>query len=356
MIRRSVVAVASLAASGAMSLVFPWPAQAAATWQVTSAVTAAVPDAANDAWGLTTTSGGTTFAAHWNGSTWTTTQLPATAQELAIGADGASDVWVVGRIGASGYNRHQPYMLHFDGSSWTSFGLPDDGANESLTSVAVFSPSDAWASGPNVLAHWDGTAWSRVTAPASAGATGAAQLTHLVRSGANLWALGTATVSGSQVSYAALRNGTSWTLTPSMPAAPSGEFYFLTGISATSASNVWVSVTADNEATQATSALALHWNGSSWASFPMPANGVHDTLHSIAAGSGEAWAVGTYEKSFSNNGDRAAVYHWNGSSWSIVSFPVTTTPSSADIAAYVPGTSTAWIAGGTSTGDFTAIN
>jgi hypothetical protein len=168
--------------------------------------------------------------------------------------------------------------------------------------------------------------------------------------------LGTTTVSGSQVSYAAVWNGTSWTLTPTMPAAPSSDFYFLTGISATSASDVWVSVTADNETTQDTSALALHWNGSSWSTFPMPGNGVQDTLRSIAAGNGEAWAVGTYEKSFANNADRAAVYHWNGSSWSVASFPVTTAPSSANIAAYVPGTSTVWIAGATSTGGFTAIN
>jgi hypothetical protein len=355
---RWVMGLAGLAAAGALAVA---PAQnaLAVTWHVVSAPTIALPDSATDAWGIAVSESGAVSAEHWNGTAWTSMPLPATAQESAITGDGPRDAWVVGSVGASGYNRHQPFMAHDNGSSLTTYALPDDGANERLSHVAMLGPSNVWASGLNVLVHWNGMSWARVSPPAPAGATGTAQIVSLAVSGSDLWGLETATVGGSQVSYAVRWDGTAWSLTRPLPATPSGHWWQLGNISATSPTNAWVAVT-DNDQNFDTTALALHWNGSSWSTLPMPANGVQQTLSSIAAGSGEAWAVGTYELSWSDNASRAAVYHWDGSRWSVASFPVTTAYSSATVVAYEPGTTTVWISGsqmsGSSYSDFVATS
>lgn len=332
----------------------------AVTWQVTTAQAVALPDSATDAWGLSANESGVSFAQHWDGVSWTAMQLPSTAQESAIAGGGPQDAWVVGSVAAPGYNRRQPFMTHYNGSSWTSYSLPDDGASERLSSVAMVSPSNVWAAGGNVLVHWNGANLSRVTPPAPVGASGNTGISSLSVGGGVLWGLVTATVGGSQVHYAARWDGSNWSFTTPLPTAPAGHWWQVGNVSANSPANVWVAIT-DNDQNFNTTAVTLHWDGSSWSTIPMPASGVEQTLSSIAAGNSDAWAVGTYTPSSSNQAPVAAVYHWNGSSWSAVPFPVTTAYSYASAVAYVPGTTTVWVSGsqslsgnGGSYTDFTA--
>ncbi len=67
-------------------------------------------------------------------------------------------------------------------TGWTVVSAPPTGQNAFLTGVSADSASDAWAVGsqnaePNgvgakpVLDHWNGSAWSQVTAPPTAGNT-----------------------------------------------------------------------------------------------------------------------------------------------------------------------------------------
>ncbi len=64
----------------------------------------------------------------------------------AISGVGANDVWMVGD-GAS----------HWDGRAWQRY---DDGLDEELWSVVVFSPTDAWVGGSHgFIAHFNGTSW-----------------------------------------------------------------------------------------------------------------------------------------------------------------------------------------------------
>jgi hypothetical protein len=358
MIRRAVMALSGVAAASMLAL-SPAAVAQAVTWQVSNTPAIALPDSAADAWGLSANASGTVFAEHWNGTAWASMQMPATAQESAIAADGPHDAWVVGSIGAAGYNRHQPFMTHYNGSSWTAYAVPDDGANERLTSVAVLSPDNVWAAGPNAFMHWNSTSWSRVTPPAPPDATGTTEISSLYGSGTDLWALETASVGSTTARYLARWDGTSWSLTAPLPAPASGHWWQIGNISATSPTNAWVAVT-DNDPDFDTTALALHWNGSAWSTPPMPVSGVQQTLSSIAAGSGEAWAVGTYERSWSDNASQAAVYRWDGSHWSVVSFPVSAANSAATAVAYVPGSSTVWVSGAQSSGssysDFVATD
>jgi hypothetical protein len=342
---------AAVAITGFTALASQGSASAAA-WQLMPAPSIeALADSATSAWGLGTSTDGTVSAVHWNGSAWTSQALPRTAVESAIAGSGPRNAWVVGSVHV-GYDRYQPYITHFDGSAWTAFTLPDDGKSEMLTSVAMVSPTDVWAAGAHLLAHWNGSQWTRMARPAPAGAT-ASQIQLVSASGTGLWAAGTAAVGGSTAEFAARWNGSSWAVTSTVAAAP-GHWWEVYNISGSSPGEAWLSIT-DNDPNYDTTALAAHWNGTSWTVTPMPAVGTMQTLTWIAASGSDAYAVGTYENATgSDNAYRPAVYHWNGSTWASVPFPVTSDYSLAARVAYVPGGGGIWVSGGDSSGDFVA--
>lgn len=140
---------------------------------------------------------------HWEGSAWSSFPLTRTATESAIAGSGPDNAWVAGSR-RGGYARYQPYITHFDGSAWTEFALADDGASETLDSVAIVSPSNVWAAGTHLVAHWDGSQLPRLTRLAPSGATGS-QVQLVTASGTDLRAAGTAAVGGSTVEFAILR-------------------------------------------------------------------------------------------------------------------------------------------------------
>ena len=209
--------------------------------------------------------------------------------------------------------------------------------------MAVIGPADAWAAGPAVLVHWDGTRWSRVTAPTPKGAAGPLSISSLSASGGDVWALGTARVGGSQAYYAARWDGTNWSFTPTLPAVP-GLLRF-TNISAASATTAWVGGTATG------GGFALDYNGSAWATSWMPGASASQ-VNWVAAHGSQAWAAGSVPSPQGQGETQAAVWVSGGSAWSPVPFPVTAAGSSATRVSYVPGSTTVWVnsTGGTFAG------
>ena len=125
----------------------------------------------------------------WDGRTWSAVAAPGAGIPTAIGGSGPDDVWAVGR----------GVLQHFDGDTWSS--LPPLRLDASLVSVTALSPDDAWVAG-NIpddrpgydhtmhpfVAHWDGTAWSRVRVPHP---TTDARLASISASSPNdVWAVG----------------------------------------------------------------------------------------------------------------------------------------------------------------------
>jgi hypothetical protein len=86
---------------------------------------------------------------------------------LAVDAVTSGDVWAVGSADVLG--GRAPLVQRLEGGAWRDesvAGLPPREA--ALTAVAAFGSADAWVAGYNgffdqqtVLAHWDGTRWSR---------------------------------------------------------------------------------------------------------------------------------------------------------------------------------------------------
>jgi hypothetical protein len=127
--------------------------------------------AANDVWVLGGFSDTGSFAAHWDGSTFT--QYPLTIGPTGIAAVTTNDVWVVGATG----------IVHWNGTGWQPVPSPNIGP---LSAVAARAADDVWAAGANGGAlHWDGTAWTAVSTPAAGLAGIAITAPH------NVWAVGT---------------------------------------------------------------------------------------------------------------------------------------------------------------------
>jgi len=122
----------------------------------------------NDVWAV-----GSQVILHWNGTTWSSVAFPLPVgnnQYLAlkgISATSTSDVWAVG-YRQWPYNEgylNAPVTYHWDGISWSlvyNAGM----TNEVLSGVVAIATNDVWAVGDNgQLQHWNGVAWSRVSAP-----------------------------------------------------------------------------------------------------------------------------------------------------------------------------------------------
>jgi hypothetical protein len=212
----------------------------------------------------------------------------------------------------------------------------------SLSGVAATSARNAWAvggtnSGKTLIAHWNGTAWKRVTSPSPSGDDSLQGVA--ATSASNAWAVGfTDSDTGTGGRTLILHwNGSSWKRVPS---PSSGTFAALDGVTATSARSAWAVGFARG------GILILHWNGSSWRRVHSP--GINGTLQSVAASSGHAaWAVG-----FAGNPGGAGIaptnhpliLRWNGTAWQRV--PTHLAPGLGNLRGVaVTASGTAWAAG-----------
>src|SRR5262245_50095654 len=103
--------------------------------------------------------------------------------------------------------------------------------------------------------------WQIVASPNPTGNDGLSTLTAI--SPGNLWAVGSATsLSSTSATLTEHYNGTSWHVVPS-PNPAGGRYDDLTGVSGTSASDIW-SVGMEFVSTSHSFPLVEHFNGTSW--------------------------------------------------------------------------------------------
>ncbi|MGC4119494.1 MAG: hypothetical protein QM765_33980 [Myxococcales bacterium] len=170
----------------------------------------------------------------WDGTKWVKVPGPATYPGYLqkVWASSPNDAWIVGGGIESGF------ILHWDGSTYSEVVQTNGG----LRHLWAASSNDLWAAGDNHLFHWDGVAWTDVP-------YGGLALTSLWGFASNdVWATG---ASGDLLHW----DGASLSV-HSHFANP------LVAGAGTSASDLWV----------ATSQQSVHWDGSSWTSFPLPAD------------------------------------------------------------------------------------
>lgn len=286
-----------------------------------------------------------TLTERWDGSQWTNVASPSPGRKYnvltGVSAVSANDVWAVGhQIGADGVTMQ--LIEHWDGTTWSVVSAPVASKTSSdLTGVAGLAANNVWAVGSFAVAaststpsaplsrrplieHWDGTAWSVVSAPVPPRAQNEATVSDTLNavtalSATNIWAVG-----GGWTEH---WDGHAWSI------VQSDNPYVLTGVSAVSANDIWAvgSGTNDNVVGCAGPSFILseHWDGSRWSGVPVaiPSQQAVNSisLTSVAAVSThDVWAVGGISSILM--GDRRPAYtpvieHWDGTAWRVVTGP-----------------------------------
>jgi hypothetical protein len=198
---------------------------------------------------------------------------------------------------------------------------PNKGTNNNqLLGAAATSAGNAWSVGDYQSAfcvcsqrtlgeHWNGTSWSIVPTPNPAtGSTDYDVLEGAAATAANdVWAVGydgNPSVANDK-SLIEHWNGTAWSVVASPNPYNSQDLY---GVAAISSTDAWAVGSYFSDSPYRYGALIEHWNGTGWSVIPNPAT---TTLYAVTAtGSNDVWAVGYSQ-----------ILHWNGSAWSVVASP-----------------------------------
>jgi hypothetical protein len=264
---------------------------------------------------------------HWNGNGWTVVPTPNVPNSLAplygVSAGATNDVWAVGLaedfpVQPTGPRGHA-LALHWNGSNWStvptaSVVAPIAGPGidlMGLNAVKVLGPNNAWAVGNGqdftgnspssvdmaFIEHWDGIAWSQVTAmPVHVNGD---FLIDVQGTASDLWAVGGKNQSyGSKEDYVMIEHWTSltntWTdvfgWTPEQSANLLGLGYIAgNNIYAVGASGSFDPIT--NAETDHT--LIEQWDGANWNVVMSMNVGTSDALTAIAAiSASDVWAAG----------------------------------------------------------------
>jgi hypothetical protein len=319
-------------------------------------------DSATDAWAVGDyfnqgTQADETQAVHWNGTNWSRVVSPNPGGAGVggysflggVSTDSATDAWAVGNYTNPTTQATETLVLHWNGTQWTKVASPSPGGlangNSSiLNSVSAYSATDVWAAGyfynpakgatqPLIL-HWNGTRWSKVASP-SPGGTANGDSSELfgisADSATDAWSVGEYGVptTGATDTLILHWNGIHWSkvASPDPGGAGAGAYSVLSGVSGTSATNLWAVGTYKDPATQAwNDTLVLHWDGTHWITVSSPnpggaVNGSFSKLSGVGADSPtDAWAVGSYSNT-TTGAIETLVLRWNGTVWSVVGSP-----------------------------------
>lgn len=179
--------------------------------------------------------------AHFNGTTWKAApplSAPGIPAFAAVSAVSANDVWAVG----TDLNAFDSTLAaHWDGHTWRVVSTPclqgakiilqENGCTKNgneLTGVAAVAANNVWASGfetensgfhvPYVL-HWDGTSWSLIKTPNTGngqGITGSSLFAITAVSASDVWTVGhSQNADGTITTLTEQFNGSTWSVVPS---------------------------------------------------------------------------------------------------------------------------------------------
>ncbi|MEZ5978769.1 MAG: hypothetical protein R3F34_11170 [Planctomycetota bacterium] len=230
---------------------------------------------------------------------------------------------------------------HFDGERWTELATPSPepypgAGGASLQAIDGTGPTDVWAAGvqnlqgsggfvgAQILAmHWDGSSWSVVPTPVTAGGgglqgTSGAVVRDIEVLGSNaVWFVGDwVEPFACRQSLAMYFDGSSFTVvdTPCANLPGSNDGFGLEAISAVSHTDIWA-VGGGGDGDYNIHGYVIHWDGSSWTHVPTPAPGITHRLFAVEAlAADDVWATGQY---LDGLGHHAYAIHWDGSGWTL---------------------------------------
>jgi hypothetical protein len=220
-----------------------------------------------------------------------------------VAASGKASAWAVGGTDLSGSTPGAPVADQWNGTRWQTAALPS-GLTGELIAVSAPAPDDAWAvsSLTGYALHWDGTSWSVArTFPETQLPRELTGVTAF--SATNVWVFG---------GPGAFPGFGTWHLR-------GGTWHHVTGLagaistaSAISRSDMWAigadSVSPDD--------ILLHFNGTTWQQLSSPALTGLQFESILALSDSNVWVLGA-----PGGGPQQKLLHFNGSTWRSV--PIT---------------------------------
>jgi hypothetical protein len=247
--------------------------------------------------------------------------VPPQASLAGVAATTGGVAWAVGEQYQGLIAPGDPLVLQSLGGHWFPVPLRAVRWQGSLTGVAAVSPADAWAIGidvsgsPHIL-HGTGGTWRDVPFPGSGAAS--VTLTAIAAApGVNPWVA----ANGPYGPVLEHWTGSRW----ATQAAPPGDIY-LTALTVHSATDVWAAGFAPDPGNEYQSLVAVsHWNGSAWTTLGTAGTAGWDVASIVAAGPDDVWASGGVLPfpPFLGEHPGTLLAHWNGTSWTQTSLPLT---------------------------------
>ncbi len=271
---------------------------------------------------------------HFDGTEWAGFSVPDMSGTGTSLLDGVADlspdnVWAVGYIDFQVVDSYPAGIIeHFDGTSWTVFPSPQFPPPDQafLRSIVAISPTNIWAGGslfadPDflpLLEHFDGTSWRQVKPPV----TDCGIWSMSADAPDDVWAAGGTLGGGTCTLH---YDGSTWKSIPSPNGGPGYNTLF--GVVALAPNNVWAAGWYSERRNEEIPALTLieHWDGTSWRIVTSPNVGplgkVSNQLRGmVAVSANDLWAFGDTDV-ISDSVGRTLVLHWDGTSWEIVPSP-----------------------------------
>jgi hypothetical protein len=257
---------------------------------------------ASDVWALGNDAQTGDLVERFNGASWSIMPHPTTGSVRGMDAVSSTDVWTVGFSGSA------TYVSRWNGSSWVTIPSLPPGPGRHLMvleAVAARTPTDVWAVGwdrdydtagrpvSSLVAHWNGTAWTRVPSPNPLNRNILYDVVALAAD--DVWAVGVAQDTTSGIRQRSLLmhwNGTAWQNVPA-PQAEAGSDDHLHAIAAVSPASLWAVGYYHSPTSGLDEPLLLHAVGSTVTKDPGPTIADPATLWGAAALSdGTVWEVG----------------------------------------------------------------
>lgn len=284
------------------------------------------------------------------GGGWHSVTLPQAAGANSSGLYGVTALpdgtaWAVGYTDTSSSQQHTA-VQRWDGQRWVAVPTPRlSGDSGQLNDVSASSADDAWAVGVtaatpaakgvpgsgyqngSLIEHWDGTRWTPLAASEQPRLPGPlADLQAVAATGAtSAWAVGW----DSGKALIEHFDGARWSVSPNPAVLPGKNGSWLLDVAAVSAADVWA--VGENAAAPKDSCLIEHWDGGAWKAVacPAPAEARMARLLAVTEISPEdLWAVGYYATGTgSSQIAHPLIEHFDGTGWSTVPTPATTTGS-----------------------------
>jgi hypothetical protein len=228
-------------------------------------------------------------------------QASASGSFYQTAAISTTNIWAVGpTYTTAGKTIYQPFIRHFNGSSWQAITIPN-ASSSTADWVSASAANNVWVGGlknsstaTSVVYRWNGTGWAKIPVPAMTYLQGVVALAPN-----NVWAFGP---SGTVYDDVFHWNGTKWQgyLSNTLNFVPQG-------ISASAANNVWVSGYAYSGSKQVVT--AYRWNGSAWHPVSMPHPVFDNAGPTVTAVSTANIWIGWFDNTSSH------ALHWDGYGW-----------------------------------------